>query len=231
MTTSRERAAAVLDRVETMTILEDVAARDLSEGFVGLSIRGAEASERWAGLFELPTDDVALGSDGSLLLRSPCRGAGTSGTRRKGGRSVLDVPVAEPAVVEAARIAAGTPRWGADMGPRTLPPELGPAFEASHVSLAKGCYTGQEVLMRMHTRGHTNRTWVGLVSEKPLAVGASVLHEGQEVGRVSSASSYPVEVGYVAAGTLRNGSTAEGTRVEAGGVAAEVRTMPIRAAS
>ena len=96
---------------------------------------------------------------------------------------------------ELSRILAGIPKWGAAVGPRTLPPELGPAFEASHVSYSKGCYTGQEVLMRIHSRGHTNRTWVGLVSDAPLCVGASVLYEDREVGRVSSASTRPTEGG------------------------------------
>ncbi|MFX6234584.1 tRNA-modifying protein YgfZ, partial [Acinetobacter baumannii] len=63
---------------------------------------------------------------------------------------------------------AGNPRLGGDTTQKTLPPELGPAFESRTVSYTKGCYMGQEVLMRIHSRGHTNRTWVCLTSAEPL---------------------------------------------------------------
>ena len=132
----------------------------------------------------------------------------------------------EGASDEAARIEAGIPRWSVDVGPKTLPAELGPAFEAGHVSYAKGCYTGQEVLMRMHARGHANKTWVGLVSASPLAAGDEVRCDGERVGAVSSAAPSP-RFGWVAAATLKNRAVAEGTKVQVGGVDAEVRAMPI----
>ena len=103
MLTERERVSAVLERIERMTILEDVTARE--------------------------AEDVPETVRNSLSW----------------------LPKGDPELAEASRIVAGVPRWGADMGPRTLPPELGPAFEASHISYRKGCYTGQEVLMRMHS--------------------------------------------------------------------------------
>ena len=52
------------------------------------------------------------------------------------------------------------PNWLYDIQSKTLPPELGPAIDERFVSYDKGCYTGQEVLQRIHSRGHTNRTWV-----------------------------------------------------------------------
>lgn len=52
-----------------------------------------------------------------------------------------------------------SPNWLYDFKEKTLPPELGEAFIREHVSYTKGCYTGQEVLQRIHSRGHTNRTW------------------------------------------------------------------------
>lgn len=52
------------------------------------------------------------------------------------------------------------PNWDYDVQYKTLPPELGASIEREFISYNKGCYTGQEVLQRIHSRGHTNRTWV-----------------------------------------------------------------------
>ncbi len=52
---------------------------------------------------------------------------------------------------EAARIAAGVPRWGRELGERTIPHEAGVVERA--VSFTKGCYTGQELVARLDARG------------------------------------------------------------------------------
>lgn len=59
------------------------------------------------------------------------------------------------------------PNWLYDVQPKTLPPELGKAIDERFISYDKGCYTGQEVLQRIHSRGHTNRTWTVEQSESP----------------------------------------------------------------
>lgn len=66
----------------------------------------------------------------------------------------------EEPLAEVLRYEAGIPRWGVDMDSRTLAAEMGEPIVRSHISYTKGCYVGQEVLMRIHARGHTNRTWV-----------------------------------------------------------------------
>nr|MCU0627819.1 tRNA-modifying protein YgfZ [Gemmatimonadaceae bacterium] len=59
-------------------------------------------------------------------------------------------------VLERARIAAGWPVWGLDMDDATIPQEA--EMDALHaISHAKGCYTGQETVARIHFRGHVNR--------------------------------------------------------------------------
>ncbi len=57
------------------------------------------------------------------------------------------------------------PNWIFDIREKTLPPELGDEFAAKHINYNKGCYTGQEVLQRIHSRGHTNKTWIVEKSE------------------------------------------------------------------
>ena len=54
-----------------------------------------------------------------------------------------------------------------DIPPGTVPADLGERFFNAHVSLTKGCYTGQEVIHRMHARGAGKKTWVVLELRKP----------------------------------------------------------------
>ena len=54
------------------------------------------------------------------------------------------------------------------------------------MSYTKGCYTGQEVNHRIHTRGHTNKTWGVYVSESWLEPGTTLLSkEGENAGVVT----------------------------------------------
>ncbi len=209
MSVARDRVAAVLERIDRMTIMEDLIARELP-------LRGLWVSA------PMSNEDAELILPSARIVE-PGWDVWATETDIEKFKSTFETVDAE-----ALRLAAGVPKWGSDATPRTLPPELGPNFEASHVSYAKGCYTGQEVLMRMHTRGHTNRTWVGLIANEALRTGAAVLFGGREVGKISSASLSALSSGiYVAAGTLRNEAVADGEKVEVDGVEAEVRSMPI----
>lgn len=64
-----------------------------------------------------------------------------------------------------ARIEAGSPLYYIDFGPDSLPAESGVLDD--RVSFTKGCYLGQEVVARMHSRGHSKRQLVALRSEPP----------------------------------------------------------------
>ncbi len=57
-----------------------------------------------------------------------------------------------------ARLEAGTPLYNIDFGPDSLPAETG--LLHSRVSFTKGCYLGQEIVARMHARGHPKHTLV-----------------------------------------------------------------------
>jgi folate-binding protein YgfZ len=91
-----------------------------------------------------------------------------------------------PEAFETLRIEAGTPRFGRDVDDTVLLPEI--PFE-SLVSHTKGCYPGQEVVVRIRDRGHVNRMLRGLVLEGrdvPPA-GAEVVLDDAAVGKVTSA--------------------------------------------
>ena len=132
-----------------------------------------------------------------------------------------------PAAIDIAqRLALGIPKRAIDYTDRTLPPELGRAFEEKHISYNKGCYTGQEVLMRIHSRGHTNKTWVGLLMDAPVEVGARVTHDAKEVGVITSALVSP-RLGPIAAAMLKNEAAQEGTTVSVGGINGGVKNFPL----
>ncbi len=104
----------------------------------------------------------------------------------------------DAAAFEHLRVEAGWPAMGAELTPDTIPAESGVVPLA--VSFTKGCFTGQELVARIDSRGgHVARHLRRLRRSDggTLAVGAPLLVEGREVGRVTSASG-AVGLGYVA---------------------------------
>ncbi|MEZ4586839.1 MAG: hypothetical protein R2909_10595 [Gemmatimonadales bacterium] len=104
--------------------------------------------------------------------------AATGGGARRGGDEAL----------RAARVLAGAPTLGAEIGERTLPQEVR-YDELDGVSYEKGCYVGQETVARVHFRGHPNWVLRGLrfagAATEPGADGAEVRAGEKEVGRVT----------------------------------------------
>src|SRR5204863_860177 len=78
---------------------------------------------------------------------------------------------------ESLRIEAGTPVFGRDIDESVLLPEI--PF-ASLVSQTKGCYPGQEVVVRIRDRGHVNRVLAGLMLDAT-ASAAEALPDGAEM--------------------------------------------------
>jgi len=88
-----------------------------------------------------------------------------------------------------ARIAAGVPRMGADIVAGSVPAESGRVVIDLSVSFTKGCYTGQELVARMNSRGGQAPIRLRrLISETGLEVGAEVVAHGAIVGVVTSAA-------------------------------------------
>lgn len=132
------------------------------------------------------------------------------------------------AALEARRIELGVPRVGLDMGEKTLALEV--PVEAA-ISFTKGCYLGQEVVARGTARGHVNRRLCGLVFVgPPPAAGAPLLHDGREVGVVTSvAQSVALGCG-VGLGFVRREQWDAGTELVVGGtpaLAARVAGWPL----
>src|SRR5437870_3549775 len=93
-------------------------------------------------------------------------------------------------ISESLRIEAGTPLFGHDVDESVLLPEIPLERLASYT---KGCYPGQEVVVRIRDRGHVNRRLTGLVLEGEVVPphAAEVLADGAAVGRVTSGARWP----------------------------------------
>ena len=104
-------------------------------------------------------------------------------------------------------VEAGRPVYGTDMDERTLPPEAGIVERA--VDQAKGCYTGQEVIVRIRDRGHVNRYLRRLaLGDVPApAPGTELLAPDSDkvVGTVTSAVQSPRLGGVAALAYVRRG--------------------------
>jgi tRNA-modifying protein YgfZ len=106
-----------------------------------------------------------------------------------GAREALDSGLASTLTdeeLELHRIENGVPRWEREIDDRILPAEAG--LDATHVSFSKGCYPGQEPVARLHFRGHPNRGLRVLELEEVPEPDATLLHDGREIGRVTSAA-------------------------------------------
>lgn len=124
----------------------------------------------------------------------------------------------DDALATVLRYEAGIPQAGVDWSERTLAAEMGTAFVQRHISYNKGCYVGQEVLMRIHARGHTNRTWVPMrVAGEALPPRGTALHapDRQDVGWITGAVRSPALGDAILAwGFVRNEYTKPDTQLQ-----------------
>jgi len=102
---------------------------------------------------------------------------------------VLDAsaePTLDDGALERLRIEAATPRYGREIDDRVLPAEAG--LDERAISFSKGCYPGQEPVARQHFRGKVNRRLRVLEIEGDVPEPETpVVHDGKDVGRVTSA--------------------------------------------
>jgi folate-binding protein YgfZ len=119
------------------------------------------------------------------------------------GGGLPELPAEErtdPAGYEPERIAAGIPRMGAELDERTIPGETG--LVPLTVSFTKGCYTGQELVARIDSRGgNVPRHLRRLRIDGPVAAGSELFDADRSAGVITSAAESPglgwVGLGYV----------------------------------
>jgi folate-binding protein YgfZ len=96
------------------------------------------------------------------------------------------------ATLDVLRIETGRPRWGAELTPATIPLEAG--LRGRAISETKGCYTGQEVIVRILHRGHVNWLLRGVLlgdAAAPAAGTELVREDGRVAGRITSGAWSP----------------------------------------
>ena len=190
LTVAGPAAAALLTR-EALGLRVDE--RDLEalaeDEWVGVDLGGSPLIAMRSGELAAEAYDVLADRASAHALRARLLDAGAA-------------PLA-PAELEVLRVEAGRPAWGAELDPDTLPPEAG--IDARAIDHGKGCYTGQEVIVRIRDRGHVNRHLRGLLlGGEPAAPGTELWAAGRDrpVGVVTSAVRSP-RAGGLALGWLR----------------------------
>jgi folate-binding protein YgfZ len=142
------------------------------------------------------------------------------------------VPV-EPGEVTAARIEAGRPEFPADLDDRTIPLEAG--LEERAISFTKGCYVGQEVIVRVLHRGQGRvaRRLVVLDADtrEVLPAATPVAHDGRHLGLLTSSAASPGTGAMVALAYVHREFAVPGTVVELLGAAGPIRATVRRLAS
>jgi folate-binding protein YgfZ len=136
--------------------------------------------------------------------------------------------------IEAARITAGVPAWGAEVTDRTIPAELGRWVIDAGVDFTKGCFTGQELVARIDSRGgNVPRQLRGLVVDpdsiedddlpKP---GTPIEAGGATVGEVTSSAWSPALDRVVALAFISRAALSE-TTARVGDRRAQIRQLPL----
>jgi folate-binding protein YgfZ len=126
--------------------------------------------------------------------------------------------------VSATRLAQGVPWFGYDFGEKQIPHEAG--LQDTHISYTKGCYTGQEIVERVRSRGQVNRQRVRLAFSGDVVPEPETLLtlDGKEVGHVTRAARIWDPTGIIGMGYVRKEANAPGTVLQwSGGTATVVK--------
>jgi folate-binding protein YgfZ len=129
---------------------------------------------------------------------------------------------------EVLRIENGVPKYGVDMDETTIVPELG---IDGLISYSKGCYIGQEIIARIHFRGHVAKQLTGLILSEPgaIATGSNTelaTPDGKNAGRVTSVTYSPKLERAIALGYVRYDFLANGTVLKLASSNAKVNHLP-----
>lgn len=233
----RDVAAPLADRFDKLVFSEDVQAKDVTSDLSAIGVHGPSAArmiQQATGIsvidlvnqhdnitFEsmtivrddavgLPGYDVYVAAADAGMMRAKLVGAGAVSVSEETGETL--------------RIEAARPRFGVDMNTDTIPLEAG--LEARAISFTKGCYVGQEVIIRVMHRGHGRvaRRLVSIVvsNDAVPARGSKIQAGDRVVGEVTSAAASPRLGAPLALGYVQRDHAAPGTELTVGGSQARV---------
>jgi folate-binding protein YgfZ len=234
--------STLVPELDKYIIMDDVTLVDETEDWGTLALEGplaATATMKLAGLDlaefqELSFRQVTVGGILCVLgKRSPggIAGAEFHASRgdlealwkilREGVTSSGGQPMGYQAL-SALRLEQGVPWFGYDFGDKQIPHEAG--LQDSHISYSKGCYTGQEIVERVRSRGQVNRVRVLLEfgdREPPLS-GTPLLADGRESGYVTRSAFSPARQSAIAMAYVRRENSRLGSELACGAAKARV---------
>jgi folate-binding protein YgfZ len=236
----------VFKTIERFTMAGDFHVTDITGQSVQLSVQGAKAVEILSAVLgseivDLPRDGVLevdfegnvltairsthTGEDGFDLFLSAPQGVELWESIRKMGAQ----PVGYDAM-DVLRIEAGIARFGRDMDETNVVTETN---LDDAISFTKGCYVGQEIVIRIKHRGHVAKKLTGLIFRKEEAIApAAVIKsaDAKDIGKITSATFSPQLATSIALGYVRYEYLMSGTSVtvvtENGETPATVTELP-----
>jgi aminomethyltransferase len=244
----RERLIEGLDKY---IIMDDVTLTDVSEKYGALALEGPKAAAAAAKLTGVEFDSLAeLEMRECVVGTIPCTISkrvitGTAGVefladvaQLRSLWSLLLAAVKENGggamgytALNALRLEQAIPWFGYDFGEKQIPHEAG--LQNSHISYTKGCYTGQEIVERVRSRGQVNRTRVSLkfaTPEQPTA-NTPLLFEGKEFGYVTRGGFSPAANAFIGMGYVRREKSTPESVLELNGGTATVYALPVSTTS
>jgi folate-binding protein YgfZ len=246
----RDRAEPVRSAFDRHIIADDVRVEDVSDRFARLMVVGPAATRIVAAAVE---EDVAALAPWCHREKqsgdAPVRIAASRWLRLPAFELMAPIEAAEHlwtafaryhpdgvrpvgmTALEWLRVEAGWPWFGVDYDAEHL---LLESLTTDHVSFTKGCYVGQEVVIRVEHQGHLNKRLCGLaVAGNTIPQpGASISMEERTVGRLTSAVRSPALDRVIALGTLRRECWEPGTKLRISAdpeaLVAETAALPFR---
>ncbi len=206
LATDGAQIEAITGHLDRYIIMDDV---ELSPAFADESdimLLGPEAPQALARL-HLPALDpshlaladtphgavLVLASPGALVPRYELRAPAATLAALCTDLQNADIPEVGPEILEGLRLLEGTPRFGTDIRDRELPQETA---QAHALHFAKGCYLGQEIVERIHSRGQVHRTFTVFTLEGSLpSLPATLQVNGKPAGELTSAAAVALENG------------------------------------
>ncbi len=244
--TGASAASDVIARLERYIVADDVELADRGNEFARFALEGPGATkllEAACGnrLEVVPREGWASGSIGGtdvVLARFGWTGedAWQILAPADAGDAVRQQLAAEPRSLEALevlRVEAGIPRLGPELDEEVFPDEA--RLDAA-ISRTKGCYTGQEIVARLYSRGAVNHLLVGLHFEgdRTASPDGPLLADDKRTGEVTSACVSP-SAGAIGLGYVRREHAEPGTVLRcddpSGPLVTTVAELPFVAAS
>jgi folate-binding protein YgfZ len=197
-------------RLDSLVFSEDVQVKNVTRELAEIGVHGPLAAKALEDVTGIPAarlaslnqyDNVRAPGSSITVVRDAAFGvigfdvyvpAADAGSLREALANAGAVPLSEE-TAEALRIEAGRPKFGVDMDTDTIPLEA--AIEERAISMTKGCYVGQEVIVRVLHRGHgrvaKKLVWLDVQGSDAPARGDAVVAGDQDIGRITSAAFSP----------------------------------------